>query len=418
MDLSPHATDRPWDGRAVIHMDLDAFFAAVEQLDHPEWRGRPVIVGGDPDRRGVVSTCSYEARAFGVRSAMPSSRARVLCPDAIWTAGNFDRYREMSAAVMDILRSESPFIQQTSIDEAFLDVTPDRVKHEHPIAVARRIRSRIAALGITCSIGVATSKTVAKIGSDHRKPDGLTAVYPGDEAAFLAPLPVRALSGIGPKSGERLHALGVETLGDLASLDPSVAQAVLGSRAHELVARAAGTDHREVHDREPVKSVSNERSFAVDLTDRQELHAALDTMSAKVGARLRRKGLAGRTVTVKVKDSEFHTSTTRTTLESATDDEGTFGPVARALFDTSWRPGVAVRLVGVGVSGFEERTMQPSLFDAPDRHDGTSRNSRELALGLDEIRRRFGDSAVMFGRELRFKRRTTGTGPQDDRDSR
>ncbi|HSK48017.1 MAG TPA: DNA polymerase IV, partial [Coriobacteriia bacterium] len=170
--------NEPWKGRAILHVDLDAFFAAVEQLDHPEWRGKPVIVGGDPGRRGVVSTASYEARRFGVRSAMPSARAAILCPDAIWVHGTFARYREMSAQVFDIFRTESPHVQPLSIDEAFLDVTPGERSAEHPVAIARRIRRRVAELGITASVGVAATKTTAKIASDHDKPDGLTVVCP------------------------------------------------------------------------------------------------------------------------------------------------------------------------------------------------------------------------------------------------
>jgi len=190
----------PWEGRAILHVDLDAFFAAVEQLDHPEYRGKPVIVGGDPSRRGVVSTCSYEAREYGVRSAMPSARAAQLCPHAIWAASRFGRYHEMSQAVFALLRDETPHVQPVSVDEAFLDVTQGDFSTEHPVAIARRVRARVAELGLTLSVGVATSKTVAKIASDHDKPDGLTVVCPGSEAAFLAPLPVRDMSGIGPKT--------------------------------------------------------------------------------------------------------------------------------------------------------------------------------------------------------------------------
>ena len=210
--MTPHACEnRPWEGRAILHVDLDAFFAAVEQLDHPEWRGKPVIVGGDPGKRGVVSTCSYEARAFGVRSAMSSARAAQLCPDAIWTHGSFDRYREMSLAVRAIFADETPRFQPVSIDEAYLDVTPGRFTAEHPVAIARRIRERVASSWASrARSGSRPSKSVAKIASDHDKPDGLTVVCPGEEAAFLAPLPVRAMPGIGPSTAERLTSLGIQ----------------------------------------------------------------------------------------------------------------------------------------------------------------------------------------------------------------
>ena len=331
--------ERPWEGRAILHVDLDAFFAAVEQLDHPEWRGKPVIVGGDPGRRGVVSTCSYEARAFGVRSAMSSARAAQLCPDAIWTRGSFERYHEMSSAVRAIFADESPRMQPVSIDEAYLDVTPGRYSTEHPVAVARRIRARVAELGVTCSVGVSASKSVAKIASDHDKPDGLTVVCPGDEAAFLAPLPVRAMPGIGPRTAERLGELGLRTLGDVAALDDTTARQVLGSQGTDLVARARGLDGREVHDNAGVKSVSNERTFATDVRTPDEVDGALSGLAAKVGQRLRHKGLAGRTVTVKLRFSDFTTKTVRRTLPIPIDDERVFLPIAASCCAPRGRPG-------------------------------------------------------------------------------
>lgn len=205
----------PWRGKAIGLMDLDAFFASVEQLDHPEWRGKPVIVGGDANRRGVVSTASYEARKFGVHSAMPSFQAQRLCPQAIWTHGHFDRYRTMSAQVMAFVLDETPLVEQVSIDEAFFDVSPGRYSSEDPVRICRRIQARVAELGITCSIGLGTSKTVAKIASERDKPRGLTVVYPGDEAAFLAPLPVRSLSGVGASTEKVLSDLHIRTLGQI-----------------------------------------------------------------------------------------------------------------------------------------------------------------------------------------------------------
>lgn len=413
-----HACENaPWAGRAILHVDLDAFFAAVEQLDHPEYRDKPVIVGGDPSRRGVVSTCSYEARKFGVRSAMPSARAAQLCPHAIWAAPHFGRYQEMSQKVFSIFRDQTPQVQPVSVDEAFLDVTQGSFAAEHPVAIARHIRSKVAELGLTASVGVATSKTVAKIASDHDKPDGLTIVCPGTEAEFLAPLPVRDMSGIGPKTAQRLSALGVRTLGALAALDESTAREVLGSHGPGLVLRARGVDERPVHDNDPVKSVSNERTFATDVRLPREVHGALDTLAAKVGRRLRRKELAGRTVTVKLCFSDFTTRTVRRTLECATDDELVFGPVARQLLGEAWSPGVGLRLLGVGISGFEERAVQLGLLgSAEDGSEPTSASlprSREgLVRGIDAVRERFGDDAVTFGRDLRIQR-DTGTPKRD-----
>jgi DNA polymerase-4 len=385
----------------VLHVDLDAFFAAVEQLDHPDWRGKPVIVGGDPSRRGVVSTASYEARRFGIRSAMPSARAAKLCPEAIWTPGSFERYGELSRQVFEIFRTESPLVQPVSIDEAFLDVTPGIRSDEHPVAIARRIQERIAELGITGSVGVATSKTVAKIASDYDKPDGLTVVCPGDEASFLAALPARAMSGIGPRTAERLERLGVHTLGDLAAIDPETARQVLGSHGPTLVRRARGIDERPVRDNDPAKQVSNERTFGTDLRESGEIDGVIESLAAKVGQRLRRKGMAGRTVTLKIRFGDFTTRSVQRTLPEPTANEHVVAPVARELLRTVWTPGVGVRLLGVGVSGFDERTEQLSLDDAatsdPDsaslRHDG-------LVRGVDAVRERFGDDAVRSGREL------------------
>ncbi|MDR0308928.1 MAG: DNA polymerase IV, partial [Coriobacteriales bacterium] len=231
-----------WEGPAILLVDLDAFFASVEQLDHPEWRGLPVIVGGDPQRRGVVATCSYEARKFGVRSAMPSAMAARLCPDAIWTPGNFPRYTELSRKVMDIMRQVSPRLQQVSIDEAFLDVSPGRYTGEHPVLLAQKIAADVATLGITCSVGLGSSKTVAKIASDQDKPRGLTVVYPGSEATFLANLEVRVLFGIGPKAEQSLHRLGIQTLGQLAETDIALLQPIFGKNAELILRRSCGID--------------------------------------------------------------------------------------------------------------------------------------------------------------------------------
>jgi DNA polymerase IV len=414
MTETAHACENSaWVGRAILHVDLDAFFAAVEQLDHPEWRGKPVIVGGDPGYRGVVSTCSYEARRFGVRSAMSSARAAQLCPDAIWTHGSFDRYREMSAAVRRIFSEESPRVQPVSIDEAYIDVTPGRHVSEHPVAVARRIRAKVAELGITCSVGVSAVKTVAKIASDHDKPDGLTVVCPGEEAAFLAPLPVRAMPGVGPKTAERLTSLGIRTLGDLAALDDVTASEVLGTHGVGLVARARGIDVREVHENDPVKSVSNERTFAVDVRRPDEVQGALGALAAKVGQRLRRKGLCGRTVTVKLRFSDFTTKTVRRTVGTPTDDESVFGPIALELLRSAWSPGIGLRLLGVGISGFDDKTVQLDLLGDDvgiDTVGETGRTHREeLVRVLDAVREKFGDKAVRFGREIKAPTRSTGT---------
>jgi DNA polymerase-4 len=428
-DASHNCEELPWVGRAILHVDLDAFFAAVEQLDHPEWRGKPVIVGGDPGRRGVVSTCSYEARKFGVHSAMSSARAAQLCPQAIWTHGSYERYGEISAAVRAIFHDETPLVQPVSIDEAYLDVTPGRYTSEHPIAIARRIRARVALLGVTCSVGLSASKSVAKIASDHDKPDGLTVVCQGEEAAFLAPLPIRAMPGIGPRSAERLTTLGIRTLGDVAALDEITAAEVLGSHGMGLVMRARGLDTRDVHDNEGVKSVSNERTFATDVRTPDDVDGALAALAAKVGQRLRRKGLTGRTVTVKLRFSDFSTKTVRRTLPTATDDETVFGPVARALLSSAWSPGIGLRLLGIGLSGFDDRATQLGLFCEEPAGSSAPRTPAErrnpspppptperakLVKGIDAVREKFGDTAVRYGRELKGPPRGHATGATDE----
>lgn len=401
-DESPATpADDRWHGRAIAHVDLDAFFAAVEQLDHPEWRGKPVIVGGNASR-GVVSTCSYEARVFGVRSAMPSVRAATLCPDAIWAPPRFERYKELSDAVFAILRDESPSVQPVSVDEAYLDVTPGEFSAEDPVAILERVRARIAELGITASAGLSTSRSVSKIASDFDKPDGLTVVRPGDEAAFLAPLPVRAMPGIGPKAADRLAAAGVHTLGQLAAVDEVTARHLMGSFGPGLVVRAQGRDERGVTVRDPVKSVSAERTFGADIRDIDEVSAALASLGERVGRRLRRKGLSGHTVTVKVRYSDFTTRTAQRTLPRASDDETEFHAIALELLRGLWSPGVGVRLLGLGLSGFGERAQQLDLLAAPPAGDSEPSASVRpgLVRGIDAVRARFGDAAVRYGKDL------------------
>lgn len=419
-----------WEGPAILLVDLDAFFASVEQLDHPAWRGRPVIVGGDADKRGVVSTCSYEARAFGVRSAMPAALARQLCPEAVWTHGHYDRYRELSNAVMGILRDETPHVQQVSIDEAFADVSPTRANREHPVLVARRIQERVESLGVTCSIGLGVSKAVAKTASDMDKPRGLTVVYPGGEAAFLAPLPVRTMSGIGPAAEKILVSHGIRTLGDLARADEGLLKKAFGKNASMMRDRAMGRDASPVAPDDEVKSVSNEVTFSTDLEKREDIEAALGTIAAKVGRRLRRKGLAGRTVSLRVRYDDRSTRSVQRRLAFQCDDEHLLLPELCDMLDDLWRPGMKVRLLGVGVSGFsEEESCQEALFDSAsfsERGDCGRRpraraladdgRRRSLICATDALKDKFGEESVRFGRELRNEGNTTGSTPKNPAD--
>lgn len=402
--------ERTWKGRALLLVDLDAFFASVEQLDHPEWRGKPVIVGGRSDRRGVVSTASYEARAFGVHSAMPSATAERLCPDAIWTSSHFDRYHELSAQVMGILKDESPLLEQMSIDEAYLDVSPGRYTGEDPVAIAARIQARVAELGITCSIGVATGKAVAKIASDMDKPRGLTVVYPGGEAAFLAPMDVRAMPGIGKQSAERLRRIGIRTLGALADTPLDKLTPLFGVNAQAVRDRARGIDPREIATESEVKSVSHERTFATDLVTREEIEDAIDMLGPMVGRRLRKKGLAGHTVTIKLRYADLSRRTAQKGLPANVDDETVFIPVAKRLIDEIWRPGDSVRLVGLGISGFEAHDEQLGLFADEELPAGNAK----LLSAADKIRDKFGDGMLKFGRELKIRHETSGTTGMND----
>ncbi|MGN0077443.1 MAG: DNA polymerase IV [Coriobacteriales bacterium] len=403
---------REWQGRAVLLMDLDAFFASVEQLDHPQWRGKPVIVGGQAGKRGVVSTCSYEARAFGVRSAMPSSTAARLCPQAIWVEPHFKRYRELSAAVMGILYDESPLLEQVSIDEAFLDVSPGRFVRESPVAIAARIQQRVSQLGITCSIGVASGKSVAKIASDLDKPRGLTVVYPGSERAFLAPMEAQAMPGIGKQSALKLQALGIRTLGDLAAAQPSQLKGVFGVNAAAFVQRAAGIDERPLVTESEVKSISNERTFTRDLTSRAEIEAAIDYLGCMVGRRLRKQGLAGHTVTLKLRYSDLSSRTAQHSIGSQVDDESVFIPVAKQLLGQVWRPGDSVRLVGIGIGGFHEKDRQMELFGNGSAEELPEGNPA-LMSAADKVRDRFGDGKLVFGRQLKLTVETTANPNRD-----
>ena len=424
---------RPWPGPAVLLVDLDAFFASVEQLDHPAWRGKPVIVGGDPDKRGVVSTASYEARVYGVRSAMPAATAKQLCPHAIWTHGHFDRYKAMSRAIMGILLDESPLLQQVSIDEAFLDVSPNAVNTEHPVTIAQRIQSRVKELGVTCSIGVGTSKTIAKIASDMDKPQGLTVVYPGRERDFLSPLPVRTMSGVGARAEEILHRHGVSTLGEMASAPERLLKAIWGKNADMMRNRCLGLDMTPVSaESDPVKSVSSEMTASSDLRSFDAIAAAVDTMAAKVARRLRKKELAGRTLALRMRYSDRSTRSVQRKLPRPEDNEFAFIPLLHEMIDELWKPGMAVRLVGVAVTSFEEdEHVQGSLFDSEDfaaedkgEHPHAEAkppaidadHGRKLSRATDIVKDRFGESAVFYGRELQVKDNTTGTAAKNPAD--
>lgn len=354
--------------RHVIHADLDAFYATVEQLDHPELRGKPVLVGGRPENRGVVATASYEARPFGVRSAMPMRTAVRLCPQGIIIPPRFTRYREMSRQVMDIFRDFTELVEPLSLDEAYLDISAavDETRGRWPLGVALELKRRVKdETGLTVSVGVSVSKAVAKIASDLDKPDGLVVVPPGDQAKFLAPLPVSKLWGIGPKTAERLNADGVDTIGKLAEQSPEWFTRVFGQRAEPVRLRATGLDDEPVQTERATKSVSSETTFPDDLGDTDELRRVLVELADGVAGSLERKGLQGRTVTVKLRLADFTTFSRQTTLPAPSNDAAPIRDTAWRLLSAELTPGRSFRLLGVGVSNFadadEERQLPLSL---------------------------------------------------------
>jgi DNA polymerase-4 len=384
--------------RTILHVDLDAFFASVEQRDRPELRGRPVVVGGGtPDQRGVVSAASYEARRFGIHSAMPLRTAGALCPEAVFLPVDGRKYQAVSREVMTILRRFTPLVEPISIDEAFLDVTASRALFGDGPEIGRAIRSAIQAeVQLTASVGVATTKLVAKIASDLRKPDALVIVEPGTEAAFLAPLPIQRLWGVGERTAAALAELGVTTMGQLAELPSDLLVRRFGRHGATLADRARGIDTDPVGDGAPVKSVSHEHTFDVDTNDPVLIDRTLLAMADGVAGRLRSAGLRAATVHVKVRDSSFRTVTRQRTLAEPTDLAEPIWQTAMELARPELR-GIHVRLLGVGTSGFAERE-QMTLFEEEAAGEGGRR--RRATEAADAVRRRFGDKAVTRARLL------------------
>ncbi len=355
--------------RTVLHVDMDAFYAAVEQRDRPELRGKPVIVGAQPlggQGRGVVSTASYEARRFGVGSAMPISQAYRLCPKGVYLPVDMEKYGRESERLMKILRRFTDRVEPVSIDEAFLDVSGSARAFGSGEEIARRLKEAIRReTQLTASVGVATSKLVAKVASEMRKPDGLVVVPPGTEAAFLAPLPVRRLWGVGPKMEELLARLGVQTIGDLVAVDAKRLERRLGSHGHDLLVLAKGVDEREVVS-EPAeaRSLGQEHTYDQDTEDPERLRRTLLELADGVARRLRRHGLKSRTVTLKYRDEAFRTLTRAETLDSPTDSGNELFAAVWRLFEGLHGPR-KVRLLGIYASGLGGGSAQLDLFTAP-----------------------------------------------------
>ncbi len=353
-------THRPT--KTILHADLDAFYASVEQLDNPDLRGKPVVVGGPAESRGVVAAASYEARAFGVRSAMPMSRALRLCPEAIRVAPRFDRYGQMSRVVMGLFRALTPLVEPLSLDEAFLDISAIADGAAAAERVAERLKRRVkAATGLTLSVGGGSNKTIAKIASDLRKPDGLLIVAHGEEAAFLAPLPIRALWGIGPKTEQGLVSAGIRTIGDLASRSDADAQRLLGSRGDFVLAMARGIDDRPIETEYERKSIGAETTFARDLPDGPELRDELHRIAQEVGARMERAGSAAHTVAVKLRYANFRTISRQSSQKVAVSGPAVIEAIASLLLDAVVHEGDRFRLLGIQCSRLVEGGAQAAL---------------------------------------------------------
>jgi DNA polymerase-4 len=338
-------SDKP---RTIVHLDLDAFYAAVEVLENPELKDKPLLIGGRPEERGVVATASYAARRFGVHSAMPMSRALALCPEAIVLPPRHGLYRDFSRRVMGILDQFTPLVEQVSIDEAYLDLTEQVENWEAGLETARRLQARVREdVELSASLGVATNKLVAKVASDRDKPGGLTVVRPGEEAAFLAPLPVRVLWGVGPVTADSLAEMGVTTVGELARLSEEELGARFGRNGADMARRAQGIDNRPVATEHEIKSVSQETTFSRDLSDPKALRRQLWRLSQGVARRLQRSELAAGTVAIKLRYGDFTTLTRQMRLAVPTDDEKVIYRAALALLWRAWQRGRPVRLLGV-----------------------------------------------------------------------
>ena len=390
--------------RTILHLDLDAFYCAVEETRNPELRGKAFAVGGKPDERGVVASCSYAARKLGVRSAMPMSKALRLSPGLIIVPGHHRVYGEVSKQVMDILHGQTGLVEQISIDEAFLDISDIQ---DNPERLARGLQSRInTELQLPCSIGIASNKLVAKIATEVGKalalkrikaqglaepPNAVTVVGFGEEAAFLNPLPAEMLWGVGPKTSARLTELGIHTIGDIAKWPESEMLRLFGENGRELSRHAKGLDDRPIETERETKSISQENTFSRDVRDDKLLQKTLREMSAEVAKQLRKNNLAGKTIKLKIRWPDFTTLTRQTTLNNPTDQENEIAEAVLELLMMVRKPNQAVRLIGVGVSGLGAPIRQLGLWDVG------SEKSRKLQEALDTLQEKYGRDVIHKG---------------------
>ncbi len=404
---SPHPT--PAFLRTIFHVDMDAFFVSVEELYDPSLKGKAVVVGGQRDERGVVSAASYAARKFGVHSAMPLRTAAKMCPHAIFVDGHPDRYRECSQKVHTVLGSFSPQVEMASIDEAYLDMTGTERLHGPPLKAAHTLHQRMKAdTGLNCSVGIGTSRLIAKVSSAQAKPNGVLWIVPGEEAKFLAPLDVREIPGVGKVMEASLHALGIKKVGDLARLGDSELSDRFGKWGLALAGKARGEDAGGWFDSEvgadtDAKSMSHEHTYNEDTADPAQLEATLMRLSEMVGRRLRESNVHARTIQLKLRYKDFTTITRAHTPSASTQLDTEIFEEARALFRKNWKKGVPIRLLGVQASSF---TSQPDQIDLLDGN--RQQRWKNAMAAADRLRDKFGESTVGLAAGLRgsFRERT------------
>jgi len=385
--------------RQIMHIDLDAFFVSVEQVANPELKGKPVVVGGRPDRRGVVASASYEARAFGLHAGMPLTTAAKLCPRATFIEGSFPKYRAASQKFMAILADFSPYLEPVSLDEAYLDVTGFESIygsiHQMAVAIKKRIK---AELGLGASVGIASCKVVAKVASELSKPDGLLEVAAGQERSFLSPLPVTRLPGIGNKTERILNGLGINTIGNLSIMPLTTLKTHFGASGELLWRYSRGIDDRKVEPPAEAKSISRETTFGQDTRDRPRLKATLRYLSERVGSQLRQRGKQARCVILKLRYADFTTITRHHTLRQASDSDQTiFDTGVELLNQALSQEKQKVRLIGIGVSSLTEPAKQLDMLDL------SAPRLERLNKAIDRIRQKYGFTAIQTGRTLLLK---------------
>ncbi len=389
--------------RKIIHIDLDAFFCSVEELRHPELRGKPFAVGGSASGRGVIASCSYAARAFGITSAMPSSQALRRCPQLVLLHGDHAAYSEASDQVMAILEKLTARIDQISIDEAFLDVSD---LPQTGLEIAQNIQQAVhRETKLPCSLGIASNKLLAKIATNQGKaahrgstpPNAILEVPPGSEAKFLAPLPVRSLWGVGPKTADRLGEMGFHTIGELARQPERDLIRLFGKYGHDLWRHANGQDDSPVEPEHTIKSISSETTFERDISDPRRLRQTMQELAEQVGRRLRKQGMDAGTVRIKVRWPDFSTQTRQVSLRQATSEDSVIMAAAWDLLEKAWDRTRPIRLIGVGVSGLTQGVRQLSLWETP------AEKERKLLDAMDELKERYGKRVIQKGNSLKKK---------------